>query len=75
MAQYSQATRLGRVEQAMITQMITEALARARSGPRASFAATLLRWLPTDALHPDRVWCDLDQLRDDELVLLAEEPA
>jgi hypothetical protein len=63
--------RLALVESRLITQMIADALARARQGPRADFAATLIRWLPGDA---GSVHIDWTLLHDDELVLLAEEP-
>jgi hypothetical protein len=65
----SQQTRLQRIEQVLIQQMIGEALDRARQGPRASFAATLLRWLPGDSGH---VHLDWDALTTEELQLLAE---
>jgi hypothetical protein len=53
----------------MIQAMIRDALARARQGPRATFAQTLLKWLPGTATH---VHIDFDLLRNDELALLGE---
>jgi hypothetical protein len=65
--------RLKAMEKTVIDAMITQALTRARMGPRRTFAETLVRWLPSDAMRPDCLWVDLEQLRDDELRLLAEE--
>jgi len=54
----------------MVQQMIHQAMAKARSGPRGEFARTLRAHLPGTATH---VWVDVALLRDDELLVLAEE--
>jgi len=61
------------MEKTVTDRLITQALSKARLGPRHTFAETLRRWLPSDPLHPDAVWIDLAALRDDELAVLAEE--
>jgi hypothetical protein len=61
-------TRLQRVEQAMLTQLVIEALTRARRGPTRDFAATLMHWLPA---HEDTFAVDFCLLTNDELRLLA----
>lgn len=53
----------------MLTQLVTEALARARRAPRADFARVLMRWLPGDQ---ETVTVDWDLMSDDELTLLSQ---
>jgi hypothetical protein len=62
-------TRLQRVEQAMLMQVVTEALARARRGPRADFASSLMRWLPG---NQDTFALDFCLLSDEEVELLSQ---
>jgi len=62
-------TRLHRIEQAMLQQMIAEALQRARHVPRADFARVLVRWLPA---QEEALWVDFDLLSTDEVQRLSE---
>ena len=61
-----------RMEKTVIDRLIAQAISKARMGPRSTFAETLRRWLPSDAMRPDCLWVDVALLRDEELALLVE---
>lgn len=64
------ASTLDRIEHELVQMQGQHAVRQARMAGAGQFARTLLAALPGTATH---IWVDLALLRDDELVLLAEE--